>query len=69
MRGVYMGHSTELVKTGGGIKKRIFSLFAYMHSVIGISLNPPSFLYFYIWISNGSSERLINRWGIFQVFM
>lgn len=25
------GHSTELVKTGGGIKKRIFSLFAYMH--------------------------------------
>ena len=26
-----MGHSTELVKTGGGIKKRIFSLFAYMH--------------------------------------
>jgi hypothetical protein len=28
---IYMGHSTELVKTGGGIKKRIFSLFAYMH--------------------------------------
>ena len=28
---MYMGHSTELVKTGGGIKKRIFSLFAYMH--------------------------------------
>jgi hypothetical protein len=26
-----MGHSTELVKTEGGIKKRIFSLFAYMH--------------------------------------
>jgi hypothetical protein len=26
-----LGHSTELVKTGGGIKKRIFSLFAYMH--------------------------------------
>ena len=26
-----MDHSTELVKTGGGIKKRIFSLFAYMH--------------------------------------
>jgi hypothetical protein len=22
---IYMGHSTELVKTGGGIKKRIFS--------------------------------------------
>lgn len=28
---VDMGQSTELVKTGGGIKKRIFSLFAYMH--------------------------------------
>jgi hypothetical protein len=28
---LHKGHSTELVKIGGGIKKRIFSLFVYMH--------------------------------------